>query len=222
MKLFKIFLFIALCFYEIANAEERLSQVKDNERYSQLIARARVSFLLPQYDEEFFENGGSISSPTSNNSDSMQEQNAFGADLSFSYFLHRNFAVNFSQGAFSGAKTTLNVNDKEKSGGLTYFPSTLSFEYYPYIDRELSPYFGLGYNYTLLRSGIKEIKFENTFGPSVHLGLDFWLGDYGINFEVRKIFIESDTRYGVFANRNITSKTTIDPFIFMIGVSYDF
>ena len=209
-------------FHENAWAEERLSEVKPNERYSQLITRARIAFLLPQYDEEFFENGGSIPSPTSNNSDSIQAQNAFGADLSFSYFLHRNFAINFSQGAFSGAESTLDVNGEEKSGGLTYFPSTLSFEYYPYIDRELSPYFGLGYNYTLLKSGIKEIKFENTFGPSVHLGLDFWLGDYALNFEIRKIFIETDAKYGVLANRNITSTTTIDPFIFMIGVSYDF
>ncbi|MFN5352112.1 MAG: OmpW/AlkL family protein [Alphaproteobacteria bacterium] len=210
-----------LLFSTIACAGDRLTEPRADEKYSELILRSRISLIYPIYDEEFFSNGGSILDPKLASKKYVQKDTSFGIDLAGSYFLSKKFALNLDQGFYTSKRTKYNFNGTEVSGKLKYFPTTLSMEYYPYIEREISPYFGVGYNYTFLSSGIKGVKFSNSNGFSAHTGLDWWFGDFALNVELRKVLMNSNVKYSGVTSSNITSDTTIDPWIFMVGISYD-
>ncbi|UYG02396.1 outer membrane beta-barrel protein [Halomonas sp. LR3S48] len=107
-----------------------------------------------------------------------------------------------------------------------HLPPTLTLQYYPLggTGSQLQPYAGVGLNYTHFFSEEIDIEgvdldLDSSWGLAGQLGLDVRLDDnWGIN--AAAWYIDIDTDAGL--NGTDVGKVSIDPWVFMAGVSYRF
>lgn len=140
-------------------------------------------------------------------------------EVDFSYFVTDNIALELI-----AATTRHDVSIPGASlGRVSLLPPTLTVQYHFMPKERISPYVGAGLNYTFfynVDSGdVASIKYDNHIGYALQAGVDYALGgNWSLNADVKKIFLKTD----VSVNGGAGIDTTIDPWIFGVGVGYRF
>lgn len=112
-------------------------------------------------------------------------------------------------------------------GDVTLLPPTLTLQYHPIPDNKVSPYAGVGVNYTVFfdtdvptGGAVTSINYDDSFGFAIQGGVDIKLDDnWLLNLDVKKLWLNTDVSINGGA---ITADVDINPWIFGFGVGYRF
>lgn len=113
--------------------------------------------------------------------------------------------------------------DGARIGSFRHLPPTLSAQYHFAPQSAVSPYVGVGINYTRisrvkLLDGAGELE-NDSVGLSVQAGVDIKLdARWSLNLDVKKVNIRSDVLVGGAK----ASSVKVDPMLFGLGVGYRF
>ncbi|QTP55673.1 outer membrane beta-barrel protein [Billgrantia sulfidoxydans] len=107
-----------------------------------------------------------------------------------------------------------------------HLPPTLTLQYYPLggTGTQVQPYAGVGLNYTHFFSeeidvDDVDLELDSSWGLAGQLGLDVRLNDnWGVNAAAWYVDIDTDASL----NGTEVGKVSIDPWVFMAGISYRF
>ncbi|ROO37621.1 OmpW/AlkL family protein [Salinisphaera orenii] len=117
-------------------------------------------------------------------------------------------------------------------GDIKHLPPTLSLQYRFDTESAITPYVGLGLNYTFFFSedvsdqaralSVQHIKLDDSFGPAAQVGLDYALTDHWlISADVRYLHIQTTAEL-----RTATGTThvdvDIDPWVYTLAAGYHF
>jgi len=135
--------------------------------------------------------------------------------VTFEYFIRDNLGIELL--AALPFKHDINVGGT-KAGVTKHLPPTLSLNYHFPTGGALTPFVGLGVNYTLFfqdRSPLGDLKIDNSWGLAAHLGVDYALSEKGaLRMDLRYIDIDSDVKL----NGAKVGRVEVDPLV--AGVSY--
>ena len=113
-----------------------------------------------------------------------------------------------------------------KAATVKHLPPTLSAQYHFNPGGSVSPFFGLGLNYTLFFSehttgalaGTK-LDLSNTFGPAVHAGIDFQFAErWLVTVDARWMKIDPDAK----VDGAKVGTVHIDPIAYGVAIGYRF
>ena len=130
------------------------------------------------------------------------------------------------------------------AGSTKQLPPTLTFNWFPMGGKEnpFQPFVGIGVNYTTfwdeevdkeLEAAIGEIlnatgpvpanmRIDDSFGIAGRAGFDYYLNDnWGISASAWYIQIEAETEI-LYSGSNTKFDADLDPWVFMLGVTYKF
>ncbi|AWN15162.1 OmpW family protein [Salinisphaera sp. LB1] len=118
-------------------------------------------------------------------------------------------------------------------GSIKHLPPTLSFDYHFETGTPLSPYVGVGVNYTLFfdehvhrqaaAAGVTGLDLSNSFGPAAQVGLDYRIGDHWlVNANVRYISIDSNAHVNTAGGGHTKVNLDINPWVYTAAVGYRF
>lgn len=127
-----------------------------------------------------------------------------------------------------------------------HLPPTITLQYFPMPSAsKLQPYAGIGVNYTnffeekttqtltdtyaSLAPGVDrtDIELDDSFGIAAELGVDYMITDnVGVNAAVWWVDIDTEATINAYAGNTRADTSTIDvdidPWVYMVGVSYRF
>ena len=181
-----------------------------------LLVRARAIYVTPDESADI-----SIGGDASIDNSVMPE-------LDFSYFFTDNIAVELILAVtphdVAAVGTALGDIDL---GDVTLLPPTLTLQYHFMPKETMSPYVGVGVNYTKffdadVSSGgvVTDIDYDSSFGLALQAGIDYALNErWLINVDVKKVWINTDVSINAGA---VTADVDIDPWIFGFGFGYRF
>ncbi|MGQ4880459.1 OmpW/AlkL family protein [Billgrantia sp. LNSP4103-1] len=128
-------------------------------------------------------------------------------------------------------KHDISIADGAATGSTKHLPPTLTLQYYPLggTGAHVQPYAGIGLNYThffdesatvhILNVGEVDLNLDSSWGLAGQLGLDVRLNDsWGINAAAWYVDIDTDASI----EGEDVGKVSIDPWVFMAGLSYRF
>nr|WP_250809881.1 OmpW family protein [Neorhizobium tomejilense] len=160
-----------------------------------------------------------------------------GSDLSFSdsvipeldisYFFTDNIAAELVLG-------TTYANIKEDGavgvpvGRAWLLPPTLTLQYHFTDLGAFKPYVGAGVNYSLFynqseKPGFHNLDVENNVGAALQVGFDYMIDQHwGVNFDVKKIFLETKWKADHDVLGPLSGKAKINPWLIGAGVTYRF
>nr|CAD6407940.1 OmpW family protein [Rhizobium sp. Q54] len=107
-------------------------------------------------------------------------------------------------------------------------PPTLTLQYHFTDFGAFKPYVGAGVNYSMFynqsgRGEFHNLDVENNFGVALQVGFDYMLDEHwGVNFDVKKIFLETDWSVDHDTLGPLSGKAKIDPWLIGAGVTYRF
>ncbi|MDX2143597.1 MAG: OmpW family outer membrane protein [Rhodospirillaceae bacterium] len=178
--------------------------------------RGRILSVMP--DE-----GGTIT-PIGGKPDA---ENTVVPEVDFTYFVSDRIALELiaavTEHDVVATGTTLGTVDL---GEATLLPPTLTLQYHADLDSRVSPYVGVGVNYTHFfdadPSGrvVTAISYGDSFGPALQAGLNIALRDnWFVNLDLKKVWINTDVKINGGA---VTADVDLDPWIAGIGIGYKF
>lgn len=149
-------------------------------------------------------------------------------ELDISYFFNHYLAAELilgtSRHSVEATGTTLGNVDL---GHVNLLPPTLTLQYHFLPNSMINPYVGAGINYTYFYNvdngpTATSIKYSNSFGPALQAGVDVFLDKHwAINFDVKKIFIESSVHV-VALGTVLDTQVKINPMVYGVGIGYHF
>jgi outer membrane protein len=189
------------------------------EEQSPWMIRVRALYVMP-------ESGGWVNGVP--NSD-LSYSDAVVPELDITYFFTKNIAAELILGV-----TPHDVNGAGSLAGLGQIgkvwllPPTLTLQYHFTDFGAFKPYIGAGINYTAFfnqstsNPTVTQLDVHDSFGWALQAGFD-WMIDrhWGINFDVKKLFLEPDFTVTVGGAR-LTGTAQLNPWIFGTGVTYRF
>jgi outer membrane protein len=113
--------------------------------------------------------------------------------------------------------------DGKTIGTFKHLPPTLLAQYHFSPSSQVSPYIGLGVNWTTfsknkILNGAGSLE-HDSFGLAAQAGVDFKLDkNWSLNLDIKKVQIRSD----VMISGAKVSKAKVDPVLFGVGVGYRF
>lgn len=140
--------------------------------------------------------------------------------ITFEYFIRENLGIEVL--AAAPFKHDIEIKGLGKVATTKHLPPTFSLQYHWNSDGAVSPFVGVGVNYTTFMSekttgplrGSK-LKLEDSVGVAAHVGVDFSVGERGaIRVDARWIDINSDVKL----NGEKIGKAEIDPLVY--GLAY--
>ncbi|MGO4263524.1 OmpW/AlkL family protein [Lysobacter sp. TAB13] len=140
--------------------------------------------------------------------------------ITFEYFVRENLGIEVL--AATPFKHDIEIKGLGKVATTKHLPPTFSLQYHWNSDGAVSPFVGVGVNYTTFMSekttgplrGSK-LKLEDSVGVAAHVGVDFGIGERGaIRVDARWIDINSDVKL----NGQKIGKAEIDPLVY--GLAY--
>ncbi len=184
----------------------------DTDGKSPWMFRLRAIAIVPQEDADIEAVGGDI-----------DIQNAYVPELDISYFLDENFSLEL---ILATAPHDMKVKGSALGdvdlGDVWILPPTLLVQYH-FDFGDFKPYVGAGVNYTIFYgdeapSGI-DVEYNDTFGWALQIGADFWHhGPWFANVDVKKIFINTDSKVHVSGVGTVKADVDIHPWVFGIGI----
>lgn len=112
-------------------------------------------------------------------------------------------------------------------GTTKILPFTLTAQYNPRVNNQISPYVGVGLNYTLFVDGdpgsAQEVKYDDGFGTAFNLGVDYFLDERRFfNIDVKKILISTDVRVDAGIAGTAHAAVDLDPLLISFGFGWVF
>lgn len=180
-----------------------------------ILVRARVAGVLPS-------DGGNIAVAATGADTGLDVSDITSSvipELDFTYFFTKNIAAELILGTTPHkVKATGGVD----VGDVWLLPPTLTVQYHPLPDAQISPYVGAGLNYTMFygeSDGLNGFQIQPTVGYALQAGVDYALGGaWSLNLDVKKIFLRPDAKTATLNVNNVR----IDPWIVGVGVGYRF
>lgn len=148
-------------------------------------------------------------------------------ELDISYFFTDNVAAELVLGTtFANVYGDGSLAGLNRIGKTWLLPPTLTLQYHFNDFGAFKPYIGAGVNYTVFYNeegdSANSLKVKNQFGGALQIGADYMLDDHwGVNFDVKKIFLEPDFDVNV-GGANLTGKAKLNPWLIGTGVTYRF
>ncbi len=139
-------------------------------------------------------------------------------ELDLEYFFLKNFSTELIL-----AVTKHDVKSSNDEVGSTWLlPPTLTVKYHPFAGSTISPYVGVGVNYTIpFNSNVKDVpdfKVDNSVGYAAQAGVDVKIKD-NLYFNVDYKYVNADTKVKIAGTKY---KLDLNPNLFGIGVGYRF
>jgi outer membrane protein len=209
-----------------------------------ILLRAGATMVAPKGDSsEVYAGGGSLGADSGVDVDDNTQ-----LGLTITYMLDNNWGVEllaatpFSHEA-TGEGSFLNTRGVGSVAETKHLPPTLSAVYHFNTGGPITPYVGLGINYTIffseegganLEAGAGDLKvdIDDSWGLAAQLGVDFDLGDnLLLNASVRYIDIDTEATLtvqdgsnglGLPAGTKINADFNIDPMVYSIMIGYKF
>ena len=153
-------------------------------------------------------------------SDRISVENKTIPEIDISYFFTPNFAAEL---VLTWPQKHEVYLDGQSIGTFKHLPPTLMAQYHFTPAKTVSPYVGLGVNWTTfsknrLLGGQASLE-HDSFGLAAQAGIDFKLDrNWSLNVDVKKVQIRSDVLIGGVK----ASKVKVDPVLFGVGVGYRF
>lgn len=148
-------------------------------------------------------------------------------ELDFSYFFYKHFAAELvlatSRHKVAATRTALGT---VPLGKVNVLPPTLTAQYHFFPNKQISPYFGAGVNFTYfydVSSGpvATSVHYENVFGPAIQGGVDLHLNKHWVvNLDVKKVYIKPTVNVRTPTGAVLTTKVKINPLIYGFGIGY--
>lgn len=112
-------------------------------------------------------------------------------------------------------------------GHVWALPPTLTAQFHPFPPARVSPYAGIGVNYTLFygeggerTAPVSKVDVKNAWGWAVNVGLDVELSPrWLLNVDAKKLFLRPDVAVNSGA---IGARADLDPWIIGAGIRYSF
>ncbi|WP_373783528.1 OmpW family protein [Delftia acidovorans] len=152
--------------------------------------------------------------------------NKWMPELDVSYFFTPNIAAELV--LTYPQKHDLRANGLGQIGSLKHLPPTLLAQYHFTNFGAFKPYVGAGVNYTrfssvsfdpAVQAALNPSIKKNSFGGALQIGFDYALDkNWSLNFDVKKVFIETDVRAG--GTKVGTFK--VNPVLVGVGLGYRF
>jgi len=114
-------------------------------------------------------------------------------------------------------------------------PPTLTVNYYPAApSSKIQPYFGAGINYTVFFdedadsafeavAGSTDVELDDSWGLALRAGVDYQLSDkWALNAGLWYIDIDTEATLKTTGLGTIKVDVDIDPYVYMVGLSYKF
>lgn len=155
---------------------------------------------------------------------------AITGQLDFTYFFTPNFSANLIAATTRhDLEVTGSALGTVDLGRVWALPPTLTFQYHPLPQSRISPYVGLGVNWTMFygeggsrTAPVLDVNVRNAFGMALNAGVDFELApNWLLNLDVKKLFLRPDVAVDTAVGR-IGATADLDPWIFGVGVRYRF
>jgi len=157
-------------------------------------------------------------------------------ELDITYFFTDNFAAELILGTtYAKIKTDglgsagiPGITGDVDVGKAWLLPPSLMFQYHFTDFGAFKPYVGAGLNYSLFynqseKAGFSNLDVKNDFGAVLQVGFDYMLDEHwGINFDVKKIFLETEWKATHATLGDLSGKAKIDPWLIGAGVTYRF
>lgn len=149
-------------------------------------------------------------------------------ELDVSYFLTPNIALNLIAATTRHELEARNTAAGDLALGHVWaLPPTLTLQYHPLPTSRLSPYVGVGVNYTMFYGAgggttapVTKVGVDNAWGWAVNAGVDYALdNNWSLNFDVKRLFLSTDVSVNSGA---VSAKADIDPWLVGFGVRYRF
>jgi outer membrane protein len=147
-------------------------------------------------------------------------------ELDVSYFFTPNIAAELV--LTYPQKHDLRANGLGQIGSLKHLPPTLLVQYHFTNFGAFKPYVGAGVNFTrfssvnfdpAVQAALNPSIKKNSFGGALQIGFDYALDkNWSLNFDVKKVFIETDVRAG--GTKVGTFK--VNPVLVGVGLGYRF
>lgn len=135
--------------------------------------------------------------------------------VTFEYFIRDNLGIEVL--AALPFKHDINIGGS-KIGSTKHLPPTLSLNYHFPTGGALTPFVGVGINYTTFfedRSPLGDLKIDDSWGLAAHVGVDYALTEKSaLRMDLRYIDIDSDVKL----NGVKVGRVEVDPLV--AGVSY--
>ena len=181
-----------------------------DEEFKPWQVRAGISLISPTSDS------GSIANDAIN----VTIDNRVGPTVNLAYFFTPNWSVDVLGGL--PFKHQINFNGS-RAGETKHLPPIVSLQYHFNPEGKLSPFIGVGVNYTKFLSekadnGAK-VELSDSWGPAVQFGLDYALNkEWSIGGDIRYAKINTDVRI----NGQKLGDVDVDPTIYSLNVGYRF
>lgn len=204
-------LFMGSAFPIVAAAEPSASPKKAGD----IMVRLRGVLVRPDDNANIHPIGGNT-----------QLSNEYVPELDFTYFLADQLALELilatSRHSVKANGTSLGQVD---IGKVSLLPPTLTLQWHPLPDSQVSPYVGAGINYTIFydqstRGVIEDIDYDNKIGWALQAGLDYNItGNWFLNADVKKLWLNTRAEMN---GGSITADVDINPWLFGVGLGYKF
>lgn len=149
-------------------------------------------------------------------------------ELDITYFFTENFAAELILGTtYAKINTTGALGDLDV-GKTWLLPPSLMLQYHFTDFGAFKPYVGAGVNYSFFynqsdKGDFSNVDVEDDFGAVLQVGFDYMFDEHwGLNFDVKKIFLETEWTATHDALGPLSGKAKIDPWLIGAGVTYRF
>ena len=186
------------------------------------LARGRIINVSPNDDSSVV---------TGIASSAVAVDSATSIELDFTYFVTDDWALELilatTKHDISGAASINNLGTLVEVGVL---PPTLTLQYHFDFSHTVHPYVGAGVNYTVFYDeegkgtfAGADIDLDNSFGFAAQAGVDFELANgWLLNVDAKYITIDTTANIRPDATQLLQVDADIDPWVFGIGLGYEF
>lgn len=150
-------------------------------------------------------------------------ESSVSGEIEDDYFVFDHFSLGGSFAYIPQSSGTWSLATRQTTGKIAAMPlaATAKLHIAPY--GEIRPYLTAGYHYTFFSNSYNLFKIENTSGPLLGGGLDWWFSKkWGLNLEAKQYFMKTEVDRSQLTLDNSITKVEINPLIISAGISYRF
>jgi|APTNR8051073442_1049403.scaffolds.fasta_scaffold24943_2 outer membrane protein len=154
-------------------------------------------------------------------------------EVDFSYFFTNNIALELIA---TVTKHDLEIKDSSVGdvdlGSTRVLPPTLLAQYHFFSQHIISPYVGVGVNYTVFFDEsdgdnplVSSVDLDGNWGYAFQAGADLQIPDsnWVFNADVKKIYVDPDVKVKLSTGDEIKGRNVdLDPWVFGVGIGYRF
>lgn len=156
---------------------------------------------------------------------------AYAPEIDFTYFITKNIALELIAATIRHEITLKDsaVPANVDLGHTWVLPPTLLLQYHFFAEEIISPYLGVGVNYTIFYNEtdgptVDKVDVQNAWGYAFQAGVDLQIPNsrWVVNADVKKIFLSPNIDVKLGGQSISDENFDLDPWVFGIGFGYRF